>query len=370
MSNPIVSYPMLRNNDSLCRKEGWAAFVDAPPRLQPEPLTRKQIRSLGEGALEDYNDRRAEWHANLGSLKTPQLCELHSDLWDIVDSNRQDADKAKSAVAVQSDPGLGKTIGVEYFGKDFHRREVRKHGKFTADGHERWPVCFVGLSGSPTLRDFKKSLLTFFAHPSRRTTKTEFDEQVLDLMIQCETRLLIIDDLHFLKSPSTHAAAISNQLKYISNAYPVTLISVGVNLEKLGLLTEGTAHTDSVFAQTARRTTLLTMEPFTIKDERPRREWRQMLLTVERYIVLSNKRPGMLAEELPDYLFERTTGNILSLMTLINRGCLRAVRDGSERLTKALLQRVKIDFAAEHARDEQHYALESGRSTARPAAPL
>src|SRR5207245_366856 len=140
MTDSIVSYPMSRDNSSLCRKEGWAAFVDAEPRPQPEPLTRRQIRSLGEDALEDYNDRRAQWHANLGPLKTPQLRELHADLWEIVDSNRQDAEKAKSAVAVESDPGLGKTIGVEYFGKDFHRHQVRKHGRFTAEGHERWPV--------------------------------------------------------------------------------------------------------------------------------------------------------------------------------------------------------------------------------------
>jgi hypothetical protein len=194
MSDAIVSYPMSRDSGSLSRKEGWAAFVDAVPRAQPEVLTRRQIRALGEGAAEDYNDRRAEWHANLGPLKTPQLLELHADLWDIVDSNLQDAEKAKGAVAVQSHPGLGKTIGVEYFGKDFHRREVRKRGKYTANGHERWPVCFVGLTGSPTLKDFNKAMLTFFAHPNRqRVTRTEIVEQVLDLMIGCETRLLIID---------------------------------------------------------------------------------------------------------------------------------------------------------------------------------
>ena len=369
MSDAIQSYPMSHDNGSLSRKEGWAAFVDAPPRPQPELLTRRQIRSLGEGAAEEYNDRRAEWHANLGPLETPQLRDLHADLWAIVGSNRQDAEKAKAAVAVQSHPGLGKTIGVEYFGKDFHRREVRKHGKFTANGHERWPVCFVGLTGRPTLKDFNKAMLTFFAHPSRkRVTTTEIVEQVLDLMIECETRVLIIDDLHFLNAPSTDAAALSNQLKYIANAFPVTLISVGVDLKRTGLLSEGTNYKDAVFAQTARRTTLLTMRPFNIENEHGRREWRQMLLTLERYIVLAGKAPGMLANELPEYLFGRSTGHIGSLMTLINRGCLRATGEGSECLTKKLLERVKIDIAAEQARPERQFALEAGRLNARPAA--
>ena len=95
---------------------------------------------------------------------------------------------------------------------------------------------------------------------------------------------------------------------------------------------------------------------------------RQLLLTIERFVVLAEKRPGMRADELPDYLFARSTGHIGSLMTLINRGCHRAVREGSERLSKKLLDRVPIDIAAEQARGEKQFALESHRLTARPAA--
>jgi hypothetical protein len=50
---------------------------------------------LGERAYADYNRQRREWHANLGPIKTPQLAALHEDLWDIVDSNAQDGDKAE-----------------------------------------------------------------------------------------------------------------------------------------------------------------------------------------------------------------------------------------------------------------------------------
>jgi hypothetical protein len=34
----------------------------------------------------------------------------------------------------------------------------------------------------------------------------------------------------------------------------------------------------------------------------------------------------MVADELPDYLYDRSTGHFASLMTLITRGCLRAMR--------------------------------------------
>lgn len=45
----------------------------------------------------------------LADVPLVQGAEALSDLWDIVDSNVQDGDKAKGAVAVDAFPGLGKT---------------------------------------------------------------------------------------------------------------------------------------------------------------------------------------------------------------------------------------------------------------------
>ncbi|MER0478620.1 hypothetical protein ABR737_09775 [Streptomyces sp. Edi2] len=47
----------------------------------------------------------------------------------------------------------------------------------------------------------------------------------------------------------------------------------------------------------------------------------------------------MLAEDLSDYLFARSTGHFASLMALINRSCLRAIRTGAERLDEELMSR-------------------------------
>ena len=116
------------DNLTLARKEGWQRFVDTAARIPPEPLTRTQLDAFGDRAVEDYNRQRREWHANLGPIKTPQLAALHEDLWDIVDSNAQDGDKAKGAVAIDAFPGLGKTTAVLAFAKQYHRREVKAQG--------------------------------------------------------------------------------------------------------------------------------------------------------------------------------------------------------------------------------------------------
>lgn len=354
------------DNLTLARKEGWQRFVDTPARLQPERMTRRELEALTENACDEYNRERREWHANLGPIKTPQLANLHEDLWDIVDSNAQDGDKAKGAVAIDAFPGLGKTTAVLDFARKYHQREVKEQGTTTSRGHERWPVCRVGLTGNTGMVEFNRAMLAFFAHPGvSRGNAAHFAHRALDCVLACETKLLIVDDLHFLRWRNTAGVEISNHFKYIANEFPVTLIFVGVGLAARGLFSEGHSYEDAVIAQTGRRTTKLDVQPFVINTDEGRREWRQLLLALEKRIVLVDKQPGMLADNLSDYLFARSTGHIGSLMTLINRGCQRAVRTGAENLSRELLDLVKNDAASEKGRQELQNAFESGRLTTR-----
>ena len=341
------------DNLTLAWKEGWLAFVTAPQRTQPDTLTRKALTTLSVEARTAYNKSRRDWHANLGPIRTPAFAAVQEDLWDIVDSNLQDGDKAKGAVALDAFPGLGKTTAVNDFAKKFHLREVEENGERTDEGNERWPVCRIGLTGAMTTKSLYRAVLAFYAHPGRsRGSTDEFAERVLQCALECETKILIVDEIHFLRWRNRAGVEVSNSLKHIANDFPITLIYVGVGLEASGLFSEGTSYGDAVLAQTGRRTTRLGMEPFTIRTERGRRDWRSMLLTLEKRVVLTDKRPGMLADELSDYLFSRSTGHIGSLMTLINRGCQRAVRSGTELLTRELMDQVKNDAASEKARKE------------------
>jgi hypothetical protein len=84
--------------------------------------------------------------------------------------------------------------------------------------------------------------------------------------------------------------------------------------------------------------------------------------------VLAAAHPGMIADDLADYLFARSTGHFASLMTLIARGCRRAARTGTEKLTRDLLDQVRNDAAAEAARQELLAAFDTGKLSARPGA--
>ena len=132
------------------------------------------------------------------------------------------------------------------------------------------------------MMDFNRAMLEFFAHPGiSRGNAAQFAHRALDCVLTCETRVLIVDDLHFLRWRNTTGVEISNHFKYIANEFPVTLIFVGVGLAARGLFSEGSSYEDAVLAQTGRRTTQLGMRPFTVDTDDGRREWRQLLLAIE-----------------------------------------------------------------------------------------
>lgn len=130
--------PVLENL-ALSRKEDFKEFARTPRRIQPETLTRTALKALGEAARIEYDLLRRLWHANIGPIKTPQLAHLHEDLWDIVDSNLQDGDKAKGAVAIDAFPGLGKTTSVLTFAREFHCRETAEQGSSRPQGMNAGP---------------------------------------------------------------------------------------------------------------------------------------------------------------------------------------------------------------------------------------
>ncbi|WP_327723549.1 AAA family ATPase [Streptomyces europaeiscabiei] len=336
-------------NLTLSRKEGFRILAEARPRLKPDLLTVKQLAALGGAERLAYEKQRSVWHANLGPIETPQLMAVHEVLWGIVDSDVHEGGKARDVVAVDAFPGLGKTTAVMNFALAYHLREIRRAGAFTDLGHERWPVCRIGLTSNVGMKDFSRAMLEFYAHPGRTGgTSALFVQRALDCVLACETKILIIDDLHFLKLTNGNDPEIYDHFNRIATQFPVTVIFIGVELEKRGIysLIEGGG---SGLAQTAHRITPLTMAPFDVDNDEHRRQWQHLLLALEQLIVLSRTFPGMLTDALSDYLYLRTTGHIGSLATLINRGCQRAARTGTELLNKELLEEVKIDAASERA---------------------
>ncbi|MBS2964778.1 ATP-binding protein [Actinocrinis puniceicyclus] len=344
---------------TLTRKEGFAAFAEAPDYPRPPDMTMVELKALGPAAKEEHDLARRRFLANLRPIKTVQADGLIADLTDVLEAGLDQPNwEAKGMAAVDAFPGLGKTTVGLSFAKRVHNDLIRQHGRFTAAGHERWPVIRVGMMGDTTVKDFNWAMLEFFAHSGRNSgTANSFLSRALDCAVSCESRLLLVDDLQFLRFRSIRGTELANQFKTIANEFPLMILFIGYDLRKKGLYED---------PQLERRITPLELAPFTIKNEAGRMQWRSFLLSLEQRVVLADKYPGMLADDLSDHLYARCSGHIGSLMTLVKRACLRAIRTGEERLTPDLLTHVKPDRAAREQQAQWEELLASGMKTSRP----
>ncbi|QZY47029.1 ATP-binding protein [Mycolicibacterium austroafricanum] len=355
------------DNLTLARKEGWRAMVEAPPLDRPDLLSNKALRRLSASAAGDYNDQRRRWHAQMGTVMTAECQSVLEQLEDFVACNCQTGEDAKPLIALSGLPGLGKSTVSRVFGKRVHRRHIERYGVTTRAGDERWPVCRIGMTASTGTREFNAALCDFYAHPGvSRASAQQLLRCALDDVSSCETRLLIIDDLHFLRGRHERMTDLSNQFKYIANEFPLTVLLIGIGLhERNALLDDRNAYRDHEMEQLLRCTTPVDMSPFRVDTETQRRRWRELLLTLEQRLLLTQKYPGMLADDLSDQLFVRSTGHIGSLMALIRLACQKAMRTGTEKLTADLIDTCRIDSAAELGRRELQAAFRTGRKTTR-----
>ena len=349
MTNPWARW--LSANDSarfqLSRKQGWNAFVSAGPRDDFEVLSRQHMGSLPADHLEDYNEARMVWNANLPTVKTAQLKAAYGVIDQVMASNRRDSDRLRGSVVIDAEPGLGKTTIATRYARDFHQRIYRRNGPQTPEGHQRLPVAFVPLSAGITLKGLNQQILRFYGHPAvDRVSTSKLGALAVDCVVSCQTRLIVIDDLHFIDFRLRHGAEVSNHLKGLANEMAVTFIYVGVKLKEKRFFDEGLLGEQAAYAQTSRRATRCEVSPFAITSEAGFRGWIGLLRALETNIKLADAQPGMLVDHAKE-LHRRTQGRIASLTNLLDRASYLAITSGVETINSDLIAATTVDNAAQ-----------------------
>ncbi|MDZ7885122.1 MAG: ATP-binding protein [Mycobacterium sp.] len=331
----------------LSRKQGWDAFACAGPRDDFEVLSRRDMDALPNDHREDYDEARMVWNANLPTVKTAQLKTAYGIIDQVMASNRRDGDRLRGSVVIDAEPGLGKTTIATRYARDFHQKVYRREGPTTPDGHQRLPVAFVPLSAGITLKGLNQQILRFYGHPAvDRASTSRLGALAVDCVTTCETRLIVIDDLHFIDFRHRHGAEVSNHLKGLANEMAVTFVYVGVKLREKRFFDEGLIGEQAAYAQTSRRATRCPVAPFAIKTDAGFRSWVSLLRVMEGHLKLADASPGMLVDHAKE-LHRRTQGRIASLTNLLDRVSYLAITTGVETITDDLISNTTIDNAAQ-----------------------
>ena len=103
--------------------------------------------------------------------------------------------------------------------------------------------------------------------------------------------------------------------------------------------------------------------PFAYGTTAQREQWRALVATLESTLRLHQHQPGSLVA-LDEYLYRRSGGMIGSLSQLIRGAAILAIEDGSEQITRDLLDAVPVDYAAERAATASRPARRRSRAAA------
>ncbi len=333
----------------LSRKAGWDAFVNTAARAPLTVLSRTEMARLSEDERTDYDLARMVWHANLPTVRTQQLTQAYEAIDQVMASSHRDGDRLRGSAVIDAAPGLGKTTIATRYARDFHREQVRRYGPRTGGGHQRLPVAFIPLSAGMTLKGLNVKILEFYGHlAASRATSPRLGSLAVDCVTSCETRLIVIDDLHFVDFRHRSGMEVSNHLKGLANEMPTTFIYVGVGLRERRFFDEGMLGEQAAYAQTSRRATRCPVVPYSIDTDAGARAWTDLLAALEPHLLLADARPGMLTDYATE-LHRRTQGHIGTLTVLVERVTYLAIRCGTETITGPLIAATTVDNAAQSA---------------------
>jgi len=169
----------------------------------------------------------------------------------------------------------------------------------------------------------------------RGQNSTDIADAVCQVLIDARVDLVLVDEIHNLNLATSAGEDMSDHLKYFTEHLPATFVYAGINVERSGLFTGVRGK------QIAGRCVLINTGPFPFKQE-----WAALLATLEGALRLHRHQPGTLPE-LGKYLHQRTGGMIGSLSHLVRAASLLAILDGTEQITRKLLDGIPVDHAAQ-----------------------
>ena len=313
---------------------GWRQFVDAAPATFGL-LPGSAWAGLAAGNRAAYDEARISYHSELVVVATSTLREITKQGRLLTLLNRREI-SARRGLIVSGPWATGKSTALKQLGRAHELMVRERYG-----GTDRIPVVYVTTPPKGSPRKLAMEFARFLGLPPVRTgwNTTDIADAVCQILIEARCDLVLVDEIHNLNLATSAGEDMSDHLKYFTEHLPATFVYSGINVERSGLFTGVRGK------QIAGRCVLASTGPFPCQQE-----WTSLIATMETALRLHNHQPSTLPG-MDRYLHQRTGGMIGSLSHLIRAGAITAILDGSEVITRDLLDTIPVDHAAQSARE-------------------
>ena len=311
---------------------GWRQFADAAPAAF-ELLPDAARAGLTASSRAAYDEARISYQSERVVVATSTLREVTRQGRLLTLLNRREI-SARRGLIVSGPPATGKSTALKQLGRAHELMIRERHG-----GPDRIPVVYVTTPPRGSPRKLALEFARFLGLPPVRTGQntTDIADAVCQVLIEARCDLVLVDEIHNLNLATSAGEDMSDHLKYFTEHLPATFVYAGINVERSGLFTGVRGK------QIAGRCVLAATGPFPCGQE-----WAGLVATMEAALRLHRHQPGTLPG-LDQYLRQRTGGMIGSLSHLIRAGAITAILDGTEEITRTLLDGIPVDHAAQSA---------------------
>lgn len=335
----------------------WHRQAFAAPMAQPEPLS-EHLR----GAQADRETYRLALEGFLRAqfFEFEQTLQTQARLEYALKANGDAPPGSKTILCLDGLNTLGKSTLSKRWGM---RKYVEWVGQASPDHIPRWhpldrveadfvPVVYATLQSTSAIKELNAQLLAFMGHHTEGVTRAT-TTRLVEALEQHGARLVMLDDLHFLRDRSAWARQVLDYLKFLNSELGElggTLFLIGAELERTSLYTD---------PQIAGRLRVFRLVPFGIDTAERRAEWQRFLRQAEEAVLpyLPNAKDGSLSRVHAAYIWRRTQGFMRDVTELIREATLQAATDGTGAITREHLDAVALSVRAQSAEAE----LISGR---------
>ncbi|MFC5954764.1 TniB family NTP-binding protein [Streptomyces pratens] len=316
--------------DTTLTLAGWRRFVDTPPP-ELELLPADVWAGLSAGQRDAYDEQRIDYHSEMIVVATSAVRDVTHQGRVLTLLNRREI-SARRGLIVSGPPTTGKSTALKQLGRTHELKVRQRH-----PGTDRIPVVYVTTPPKGSPRKLAAEFARFLGLPpiKPRYNVTDIADAVCHVLTEAHTDLVLVDEIHNLNLATSAGEDMSDHLKYFTEHLPATFVYAGIDVERQGLFTGVRGR------QIAGRCVMVKTGRFPYQEE-----WKGLVATLEASLRLHHHQPGSLTG-LDHYLHTRTGGSIGSLSHLVRAAALTAIIEGSEHITRSLLDRVPVDHAAE-----------------------
>jgi hypothetical protein len=216
----------------------------------------------------------------------------------------------------------GKTMILERF--------LSVHLRGSGGVAEKIPIAYMRMPGIPTVSAFLGKLLEELGAPRRpRASAGDMEQVAIDVMKQCGTRMLIIDELHSILPGVRNAKhEFLTLLRAIGNEVRIPIVGAGTFDAYLAIRSD---------PQLENR-----FKPFILPKWE---EGEESKLLIRSFCeILPLRRASQLdGDQMTRYLLERSNGNLGELTGLLGAAAELAIATGEERINQSVLAATDYD---------------------------